>query len=244
MKLNFSALAVITALSFSSGASAHERFQVTSQSQCTVELNGDSILFGYANNPPTDRLTTTPAQWLRNYGYTVDDRTAAGLSTFRLRRGYTWPDGNPGTPSHFFPNGPQYAFGHTFNQHPSKIVVIQTGINDHRMEYYPSNPDGAVAGVMDDYRVMIDFIRSQQKIPVVAGVTKIDPNSFLSPHNSTIDRIRAAVKLVAVEKNVHYASFDANNLTHTDGVHVNQASSNGLAENLRYVVAHICYLPF
>lgn len=245
MKFKFSALAAIAAFAFSFGASAYERIQVNSQSECSVELNGDSILFGYANNPPTDRWATTPAQWLRNYGYTVTDRTAAGLSTYRLWRGYTTPDGNPNTPPHFFPNGPQYNFTSIFNSHPSKIIVIQTGINDYRMEYSPATAAGAAAGVKQDYGYMVDYIRSLGSIPVLAGITNVSPGGFLGPHISTINAIREAVKQVSAEKSVHYASFDMNYMGYVaDGVHVDQATSNGLAENLRYVVSYICSLPF
>jgi hypothetical protein len=35
-----------------------------------------------------------------------------------------------------------------------------------------------------------------------------------------------------------------NPMAWTDTVHLDQASSNGIAENLRFVLAHICFLPF
>ena len=109
------------------------------------------------------------------------------------------------------------------------------------MEYFSPSLDGAEACVVEGYKVVVDYIRSQQKIPVIAGVTKIDPDGFLSFCNSTIDRIWAAFKQVALENNVHCADVDLNYLAYSDGVHVNQASSNGLAENLCYVIAHIGY---
>jgi hypothetical protein len=207
-------------------ASSFERHAVSGPAQCAIEFNGDSILHGYAN-APGGVLGVTPAQWLRNYGYTVNENNAVnGQSTFQLAR-----------------NSSFYGVSH------SLIVVIQTGINDYRREY-EAGPFGTptVQGVKQDYRNMVDYVRGIGKIPVISGITDIQYPQILQhwtqAQYNTVVAIQQAVRDVATEKNVHYASFDINPLAWTDTVHLDQASSNGIAENLRYVAAHICMLPF
>lgn len=216
----------IAALLSSGSAFSYERQQVGSPAQCSIEFNGDSILHGFGYDSG-GTLYTTPATWLRNYGYTVNPNNAInGQSTFQLAR-----------------NGGFYGVPH------SLIVVIQTGINDLRKEY-EVGPFGTptVQGVKQDYRQMVDYVRSINRIPVISGITDLQYPQvlqyFTQSQYDTVVAIQQAVREVAVEKNVHYASFDTNPLGWTDTVHLDQASSNGIAENLRYVAAYICMLPY
>lgn len=215
--LIFPAAVVVALFGASTSAWAQERVAAGSPANCSIELNGDSILRGYG-------VSTSPAQWLQAHGYPVDNRAIDGQSTWQLFR----PNNFSGKP------------------HSSLIVVIQTGINDYRREYESGMfPVSTVLGVKQDYRYMIDRVRALGKIPVVAGVTQIGyPNALGDAAYNTISQIRTAVKEVATEKNAHYASFDAVPVAWTDTIHLNQASSNGIAENLRYVASYICMLPF
>lgn len=212
------------------GASAQEVNHTKGLEACTVELNGDSVLFGFVDNKTTWRLGTTPADWLGKYGYKVADKTAGGLRTYDLLRGYATPF--PEAWADLFPSGPQQGYG--AEDHPSNIVVIQTGINDFRTEPFH------VAQVAHDYRVLVDYIRMQGKIPVITGITKLDQNRVDPEIYARVAAIRTAVRGVAIERNVHYASFDAVEVAWTDGIHLDQASSNGVTENLRYVLGVIC----
>lgn len=219
------AVAVVGVLSSSSSFS-YERVQAGSPAQCSIEFNGDSILHGFGYDSG-GTLFTTPATWLRNHGYTVNSNNAInGQSTFQLAR-----------------NGGFYGVPH------SLIVVIQTGINDVRKEY-EAGPFGVptVQGVKQDYRQMVDYIRAINKIPVISGVTDLQYPQvlqyFTQDEYNTVVAIQQAVREVAIEKNVHYASFDTAPLGWSDSVHLDQASSNGIAENLRYVAAYICMLPY
>ena len=226
---------VLTAALMGCGASAQEVNHTKGFEACAVELNGDSVLFGFNNDQSTGwRLPTTPAQWLSARGFTVVDKTAGGLRTYDLLRGYATPF--PEAWPALFPSGPQQGYG--AEDHPSNVVVIQTGINDFRTEPFH------VAQVAHDYRVLVDYIRLQGKIPVITGITKLDPQRVDPEVYARVAAIRTAVRGVAIERNVHYASFDAVNVAWTDGIHLDQASSNGVAENLRFVLSVICGTPF
>ncbi len=231
MKKKFIVAATAVISIFGSGAAfSQERHFVSSPSQCSIELNGDSILHGFTKDGYGQRHNITPATWLRNHGYPVNEAYAInGQSTFNLA-------------SNFFSRS-----------HSSLIVVIQTGINDYRKEYQSGLfPVPTVEGVKNDYRRMIDRARAENKIPVVAGITNVKYPEILNwwtqDQYNTVVAIQQAVRQVVAEKNAHYASFDINYMNYTnpiaDPVHPDQASSNGLAENLRYVAAYICGLPF
>lgn len=200
---------------------------------CTVELNGDSVMFGYVTNYSTWRLATTPAQWLQSKGFTVVDKSAGGLRTYDLVRGYTmpWPEAWP----ELYPNGPQLAF---WNQsHDSRIIVLQTGINDFKPPYNPSQ-------VYVDYAWMVDHVRALGKIPVITGMTQTAVEPLGQDAYNKLAVIRQTIKQVAIDKGVHYASWDAVPVAWTDGIHLNQDSSNGVTENLRYVLSVICGVTF
>lgn len=213
--------------------SAQERNNVPGFEACTVELNGDSILFGYFPDPNVEwRLQTSPAQWLRNKGYTVEDRTAAGLSMYDTIRGYAQPW--TGAPPAIYPAGQQPAFH--LAPHDSKIVVLQAAVNDY--------PNQNIQQLYMDYSWAIDYLRGQNKIPVITGVAKLDQTATDPATYSKIAAIRALVRQVAIDKGAHYASYDQVPVAWTDGIHLNQASSNGVTENLRYVLSVICSTPF
>lgn len=201
------------------------------QAYCSVELNGDSVMYGFINQPSTGwRLPTTPAQWLRNYGYSVTDKSAGGLTTYDLVRGYTLPF--PEAWPELYPAGPQSAF--IAEPHYSQVVVIETGINDFRVQPF------SAARVAQDYRYLIDVIRSQGKTPVITGVANQDPNLVDADSFGKMAAIRTAVRNVAAEKGVAYAGWDTVAVAWTDGIHMNQASSNGLADKLRATLDTIC----
>lgn len=227
---------ILTAAICASGAGsalAQERKFVSSPAQCSIELNGDSILHGYNQDGEFQRHDVTPTEWLQARGYTVNEAYAInGQSTFNL------------TPK-FMARTEKFIGSH--------IVVIQTGINDYRKEYQSAlHPVPTVEGVKRDYRTMVDRVRAHNAIPVIAGITNIKYPEILhwwtQDQYDTVVAIQKAVRQVATEKNVHYASFDINYMHYPnplkDPVHPDQASSNGLAENLRYVAAYICGLPF
>lgn len=232
----FKSLTVVAAFALTACSSnesvAQERYQAGSAANCTVELNGDSVLFGFVDNGTTWRHSTTPAKWLRNSAFTVTDRTAGGLSTYNLVRGYlkpfpeAWPE--------LYPAGAQPAFWNT--SHDSKIIVIQTGINDMKPEFYDYNR------VLNDYRWLVDHIRSMGKIPVLTGVTQVSAATVGAQQFLNLHYVRQAMNQVVQEKQVHYANFDNTYVEFTDGIHLTQASSNGIADNLRYVVKYICML--
>lgn len=227
---------IITAISvamFSVSCTAQEINYPSGLDNCTVELNGDSVLFGYVTNNTTWRLDTTPAQWLRNHGYQVEDKTAGGLRTHDLVHGYLQPF--PDAWSALYPNGAQPAFWNL--PHDSKIIVFQTGINDFKDPFNPSQ-------VYQDYSYMVDHVRSLGKIPVITGVTQVDKNAVGQEVFDKIEKIRNTIKLVVKNKNVHYASFENVPVAWTDGYHLNQDSSNGVTENLRYVLSVICGVKF
>lgn len=229
----FFALMLTVMLSACGGAVAQEKNYPQGMQNCTVELNGDSIALGYITNGSTYRLPVTPAQYLRNYGYQVVDKAAGGLRTYDLVRGYVkpWPDAWP----EVYPNGQQGPFW--MMPHDSRIVIIATGINDHREPYN-------LQQTYMDYAWLVDYIRSQGKIPVIAGVSQLQSQPGWEDMITKVNAIRQTVKQVAIDKGVHYASWDTVPLIYTDGIHLQQASSNALAENLRYVLSVICGTAF
>lgn len=196
---------------------------------CSVELNGDSVLFGYITNDTTWRLESTPAQRLRDKGYQIEDKTAGGLRTYDLVRGYLQPF--PEAWSALYPSGAQPAFWNL--PHDSRIIVIQTGINDFKD---PFNP----ARVYQDYSYMVDYIRGLGKIPVITGVTQVDKTVVGIEVSDKIDKIRETIKLVVKNKFVHYASFENVPVKWTDGYHLTQESSDEMVNNLDYVLGVIC----
>lgn len=215
------------------GGSAQELNYPQGMQNCTVELNGDSVAFGYVTNGTTYRHSTTPAQFLRNYGFSVVDKTAGGLRTYDLVRGYVkpWPDAW----TEVYPNGQQGPFW--LMPHDSKIVVISTGINDFKDPY-------SLPQVYNDYAWLVGYIRSQGKIPVITGVSQIQVQPLGNDAYNKISAIRATIHQVAVDKGAHYASWDQVPVAWTDGIHLNQASSNGVSNNLRYVLSVICGVAF
>lgn len=229
-------VSIASVIAFSNTAVAQEINYPPGFQNCSVELNGDSVLFGYNGAIPpyssTPRLTTTPAQWLRNKGYTVVDKTAGGLRTHDLLYGYLipWPEAWPAV----YPNGAQVSFWNT--PHDSKIVVLQTGINDFKEPFNPQQ-------TYNDYVYMVNYIRGLGKIPVITGVTQVSPAVGFDTYNK-IQQIRDKINQVRTNYFVHYASFGNVPVMWTDGFHLTQDSSNGVTENLRYVLSVICGVPF
>lgn len=224
---------VLTVALMGCGASAQEVDYNSKREACTVELNGDSVLFGF-QIAPSWRLPVTPGGRLEQYGFKVVDKTAGGLTTADLLRGYSAPF--EGAWAELYPNGPQHPFREV--SHTSRVVVIQTGINDARKQPFHR------AQIYHDYRALVDAVREQGRIPVITGVTQVDQTLVDKDTLWRLGEVRKAVRQVAQEKQVHYASFDQLPVAWTDGIHLDQASSNGLAENLRFVLSEICGAPF
>lgn len=218
---------VLAAALVGCGASAQE--MDPKRASCTVELNGDSVLFGFQISESW-RLPVSPADRLRKYGYTVTDKTAGGLTTRDLVTGYTTPF--EGAWTEIYPNGPQHAFKD--ESHDSRVVVIQTGINDAR------KADFRTEQIYHDYRELVQTIRAHGRTPVIAGVTQVDSSIVDKDTLWRLEQARKTVKRVAQEMQVHYASFDAVPVAWTDGIHLDQDSSNGIAENLRVVLGVVC----
>ncbi len=233
MKKIFNSLFVMVISTIVVSANAQEFNYPEGIDNCTVELNGDSLLFGYVNNPNIKyKLSVSPAQWLQKNGFSVVDKSAAGVAMYDIVRGYQEPFFN--APLEYYPAGSQPAFNNAL--HDSKIVVLQAGVND-----YP-NPN--LRQLYIDYSWAVDHIRYLGKIPVITGISQISPFVTNTETYNKVSQIRELVRQVAIDKRVHYASYDTVPVDWTDGIHLNQDSSNGVTENLRYVLSVICKIPY
>ncbi|GKS85655.1 SGNH/GDSL hydrolase family protein [Acidovorax sp. SUPP1855] len=198
------------------------------QRPCSVELDGDSILFGFDPASTTWRHAQTPAQRIlaRRPRWVIDDRTAAGLQAYDLVRGYDAPFDS--APPELFPRGPQGPFD--TEPHPSRIVVLQVGVNDH------ARPGFDIEAFEDDYRGLIGFVHSLGHAAVVTGITPVSDKIFGPAALATMQAINAAIRRVAADTRTVHAHWDSMPFSvdrdTTDGIHPTQAASNRLADRL------------
>lgn len=194
----------------------------------TVELDGDSILFGFDPASATWRHAQTPAQRIlaKRPGWVVDDRTAAGLRVYDLVRGYEAPFED--APPALFPRGPQGPFD--TEPHPSRIVVFQAGVNDH------ARPGFDLDAFEADYRGLIQRVRSLGHAAVVTGITPVSDKIFGPEALATMKAINSVIHQVAAETRTVHARWDSMPFSvdkdTTDGIHPTQAASNRLADRL------------
>ncbi len=125
--------------------------------ELTVDLYGDSVLYGYgvAKSPITLMKELKP-KW------NIIDHTASGLNTKDLLNGYETPD--PGLDQKYWINGPQKPFNQ-IDRSGVDVVVIETGFND------------AFKGV-DDYedhlRAVVQIAVNENKKVVITGVFRVE----------------------------------------------------------------------
>lgn len=183
----------------------------------SVELNGDSILFGYL-------LTLTPADFLKKErpNWVIKNVTAGGLTLDDYYKGYTTPYTNA-SPS-VFPAGPQLAYKNIART--SKYIVIELGGNDAYGSISPITFE-------NELREIISTIKLENRIPILTGIVGLVAGDTFD--QNTIDRITYLNKLIrqiSVDTNTPHAGWDTysfNPVTDTiDGIHRTQPVMNNL----------------
>ena len=186
----------------------------------SVELNGDSILFGWA-------CESTPAMQMRaeRPKWTITDRNACGLRMADFMVGYQ--ESFPGAPSDMFPAGPQQAFKEA--PHASQVMVIGLGLNDSY---------GLLSA--DDYRqqllATLAVIRDAGAVPVFTGLMQI-PHGYYGPaQDANLDEFHRVMRDVAMEEGVIHAGWDdeyeGEGDLQPDHIHRAQAATDRLTARL------------
>lgn len=158
----------------------------------SVELDGDSILFGFGvDNTPVRQMHALRPKW------TITDRNACGLRMADFMVGYQEPF--PGAPAELFPAGPQPAFKDA--SHTSQVVVIGLGLND---SYGYLSPTDYRQQLLDALAV----IRKAGAVPVFTGLAHI-PHGFYDPaQDANLDAFHQVMRDVAQEQGVIHAGWD------------------------------------
>jgi hypothetical protein len=199
---------------------------------CSIELNGDSILYGYANRPGM-QLEITPETYLRaRVGVWIDNRTAAGLNTRDLVNGYTEPF--PGTDPALYPRGPQAAYAAL--PHTSTLTVLQVGANDY------ARADFDAETFRGDYRHLIATTLNNGSLPLVTGVSQLDLDRLSQAQRDNLAAINTVIHQVAAETGTAHAGWDSMPVQTIDGVHPDQDSSLRLSERLLTELDRLCAL--
>ena len=158
----------------------------------SVELNGDSILFGWdCPDTPVMQMRAQRPKW------TISDRNACGLRMADFMAGYQEPF--PGAPPNMFPAGPQPAFKDA--PHTSQVIVLGLGLNDSYGLLAP-----------DDYRQQLlgalEIIRRAGAVPVFTGLAHI-PSGYYDPaQDANLDAFHKIMREVAQEQGVIHAGWD------------------------------------
>lgn len=188
----------------------------TSSSPLTIELNGDSLMFGLEINKNIGKyLKETNPQWV------IDDRGVAGLTMKDLNSGYTTPF--PNASSVFYPRGAQLNFKTV--QRTSNIVVIALGGND------------AYSGFStNDYelnlKAIVDVLISEKRTPILVGIPPMKSSLFSNKVNEVIQANNAIMHTLAIEKSIIFVEWDKTEFIENetiDGIHRNQIGSDKLA---------------
>lgn len=183
----------------------------------TLELNGDSILYGPGlNKVSIVLLKELKPKWI------VIDKAVGGLTLNALYKGYIVPYLN--AKPEVFPLGPQLPFRDV--KRNSKFIVIEVGGNDA----YNQLPAEIFEAQL---REMISILKSENRVPIITGIPgMIAGDTF---NQDTVDRIlvnNAIMRKVTKEMNVIHAGWDTypfNPLTDTiDGIHRSQEALNNL----------------
>lgn len=186
----------------------------------SVELNGDSILFGWAcESTPVMQMREQRPKWQ------ITDRNACGLRMADFMVGYQEPF--PGAPADMFPAGPQPAFKDA--PHTSQIIVIGLGLNDSY---------GYLSA--DEYRKKLiealTIINSAGAVPVFTGLVHI-PAGFYDPaQDANLDKFHKVMRDVATEYDVIHAGWDDEYQgpgdLQDDHIHRTQGATDRLAARL------------
>lgn len=129
-----------------------------------VELNGDSIMFGYNPSTPNMKLPidTAGALKLVRPAFVINDKSACGLRLRQLVTGYQTP--NDGTPAEAFPKGPQAPFSQI--DHHAQVVVVGLGLCDaFDLSITP-------AQFNQDLNTVIDVIHSQNRVALICNLVQ------------------------------------------------------------------------
>lgn len=189
----------------------------------TVELDGDSILFGVL-------LERSPAMVMKKLRpkWTLTDRNACGLKLADFMVGYQEPF--PGAPEYMYPAGPQPAFKDA--PHNSQIIVLGLGLNDSNGLLVPG-----------DYRQhlleALEVIRDAGAVPVFTGIVPF-PSGYYDPAmDANLIEFTKVMRDVAREQDVVYAGWDeeyqGEGDLQPDHIHRTQDASDRLA--LRLIAA-------
>jgi hypothetical protein len=191
----------------------------------TVELNGDSVMYGLG-------LQESPAMGLlrERPSWTVEDRSASGLSLRDLMEGY--PEPFKDAPISAYPRGPQGPF--TAIQHTASVVVIEQGGIDALEETSPE-------AFEQNLRTAVAHIKGLGATPVLTGIVPLEPGAFFTaPRVALTVELNAITHKVARDLGVTHAGWDTvefNPATDTlDGIHRTQPASKRLVSRLAAVI--------
>lgn len=197
----------------------------TAPPACTVELNGDSVMYGLglAESPAMGLLRERP-HW------SIEDRSASGVSLRDLMDGYSEPFKD--APASAYPRGPQGPF--TAIPHTASVVVIEQGGIDALEETTPAEFEQRL-------RTAVTHLRSIGSVPVLTGIVPLKPGAiFTEPRVALAVEMNAVTHKVAQEMGVTHAGWDTvefNPETDTlDSIHRTQPASNRLVSRLAAVL--------
>lgn len=194
----------------------------TSSPDCSIEINGDSILVG-----PT--LQETPIQTLQrlNPSLKIIDKTVIGLTLADLYLGYTSPYKNG-------PIAPQMPFKSILRT--SRFIVIELGGNDAL---------GSIDSYESQLRDIVQTVLSEKRIPILTGIIQLSPGPIFD--QASIDRtlqINAIQHRIALEFGIPISTFDQGPFDPTkdtiDLIHRTQAASIVLMEKLNTTIVSVC----
>jgi len=186
----------------------------------TVELNGDSVMYGQG-------LDVRPSAYLQELlpELNIQDKSQVGLALDSLVKGYSTP----------WLNGPVPRLGvqPPFNQieRTADIVVISLGGNDAYSDLSPVVFEEQLRGV-------IQRVKDEGRIPVLTGIVQLTPSAMGFDY-LTVNRaieLNSITQKIAQDMNVVNANWDTveyKGLQDTlDSIHRNQKASNLLIEQL------------
>ncbi len=158
----------------------------------SVELNGDSILFGWGcDSTPAMQMRAQRPRW------TLTDRNACGLRMADFMQGYQEPF--PGAPPDMYPAGPQPAFKDALHQ--AQVIVLGLGLND---SYGYLSPEAYRQQLLDALAV----IRSAGAVPVFTGLVPI-PSGYYDPgQDANLLAFQQVMRDVAESQGVIHADWD------------------------------------
>jgi len=186
----------------------------------SVELNGDSILFGWGcDSTPAMQMRAQRPQW------TLTDRNACGLRMADFMLGYQEPF--PGAPPDMYPAGPQPAFKDA--PHQAQVIVLGLGLND---SYGYLSPDAYRQQLLDALVV----IGKAGAVPVFTGLVPI-PSGYYEPgQDANLLAFQQVMREVADAHHVIYAGWDEEYQGEADlqddHIHRSQDATDRLAARL------------